>query len=97
MLNLTTSRGLVQPVKRLNRVYGRPYRADAVPSQRRLRPAAAGTGMGLAISRTIVESRDGKLWAEANAGPGATFCFTLPAGGDAAIASLASAMKPEIP
>ena len=40
---------------------------------------AAGTGMGLAISRTIVESHDGKLWAEANSGPGATFHFTLPA------------------
>ena len=35
--------------------------------------------MGLAISRTIIESHDGKLWAEANAGPGATFRFTLPA------------------
>src|SRR5688500_16733049 len=41
---------------------------------------AAGTGMGLAISRTIVESHDGKLWAEANYGPGATFYFTLPEG-----------------
>jgi PAS domain S-box-containing protein len=40
---------------------------------------AAGTGMGLAISRTIIESHDGKLWAEANPGPGATFCFTVPA------------------
>jgi PAS domain S-box-containing protein len=44
----------------------------------------AGTGMGLAISRTIVESHDGKLWAEANSGPGATFHFTLPAASDAA-------------
>jgi PAS domain S-box-containing protein len=43
---------------------------------------AAGTGMGLAISRTIVESHEGKLWAEANAGPGATFHFTLPAASD---------------
>jgi PAS domain S-box-containing protein len=40
---------------------------------------AAGTGMGLAISRTIVESHEGKIWAEANPGPGATFRFTLPA------------------
>jgi signal transduction histidine kinase len=38
----------------------------------------AGTGMGLTISRTIVESHDGRLWAEASASRGATFSFTLP-------------------
>jgi signal transduction histidine kinase len=37
-----------------------------------------GTGMGLPISRTIIESHGGRLWASPNPGRGATFQFTLP-------------------
>lgn len=41
-----------------------------------------GMGMGLAISRTIIESHGGHLWADANSPQGAVFQFTLPIGGE---------------
>jgi len=39
---------------------------------------AHGMGVGLAISRSIIESHKGQLWAVANDGPGATFGFSIP-------------------
>jgi signal transduction histidine kinase/CheY-like chemotaxis protein len=39
---------------------------------------ARGTGMGLSISRRIIASHRGRLWASPNPGRGATFHFTLP-------------------
>jgi signal transduction histidine kinase len=38
-----------------------------------------GTGMGLSISRSIIESHEGRLWAGANSPRGASFFITLPA------------------
>jgi signal transduction histidine kinase len=37
-----------------------------------------GMGIGLSVSRFIIESHQGRLWAEPNVGPGATFSFAIP-------------------
>jgi signal transduction histidine kinase len=37
-----------------------------------------GMGIGLSVSRAIIERHHGRLWAEPNDGPGATFAFSIP-------------------
>jgi signal transduction histidine kinase len=37
-----------------------------------------GMGVGLSVSRSIIEHHRGRLWATANDGPGATFSFSIP-------------------
>ena len=41
-----------------------------------------GMGIGLSVSRSIIERHHGRLWAEPNDGPGATFSFSIPRGPD---------------
>jgi signal transduction histidine kinase len=41
-----------------------------------------GMGIGLSISRSIIERHHGRLWAERNDGPGTTFFFSIPSGAE---------------
>ena len=43
---------------------------------------SAGMGIGLSVSRSIIEGHHGRLWASTNDGPGATFSFSIPRGAD---------------
>lgn len=51
---------------------------------------SGGMGIGLSVSRSIIESHHGRLWAVPNDGPGATFSFSIPCRSDgmASVASL---------
>jgi signal transduction histidine kinase len=63
--------GVGLPTENLDRIFSVFYTTKA-----------QGSGMGLAISRSIVESHGGRLWATANDGHGTTFHFSLPTPGD---------------
>ncbi len=53
-----------------------------------------GSGIGLALVRHIVESHGGQAWVTADPGPGATFCFSIPAASPDAAASGGPASPP---
>ena len=64
-------RGVGIPQDELPHVFERLYRA-------RTGRAAEGLGLGLYISRLIVEAHGGRIWAESRVGEGSTFSFSLP-------------------
>lgn len=58
---------------------------------------SGGMGIGLSVSRSIVENHHGRLWATPNDGPGAIFSFSIPGGADIATMSRhPDAMRPPV-
>jgi PAS domain S-box-containing protein len=65
--------GIGIPREEQDRVFERFYRVD-----NRLRREAQGAGLGLFLSKAIVEAQGGRIWVESQPGRGARFSFTLP-------------------
>jgi PAS domain S-box-containing protein len=67
-------RGIGIDKKAIPHIFERFYRAED-------KLARGGTGLGLFISKQIIEAHGGRIWAESKPGEGSTFSFTLPLNG----------------
>jgi PAS domain S-box-containing protein len=61
------------PADKIETIFGRFQQVDASDSRQK-----GGTGLGLAVCRSIVQHHEGQIWAESGLGEGSTFYFTLP-------------------
>jgi len=68
-----TDQGRGIPPEVIPHLFGRFYRA---PGERK----AEGIGLGLYITRLLVEAHGGRVWVKSEEGKGSTFFFSLPAG-----------------
>ena len=68
---IDTGQGITKEDQRF--IFNKFYRAEGWKTRK-----TGGTGLGLYISKTIIERFRGKIWAESQIGEGSTFYFTIP-------------------
>jgi len=73
MLISIADQGVGIPADELEKVFSRMYRC-----KQRLSDEPGGMGLGLAISKGLVEVHGGRIWVKSEEGKGSTFFFTLP-------------------
>jgi signal transduction histidine kinase len=67
--------GIGIPAEKQSKLFTKFYQADTSLTRK-----AGGTGLGLVISKGIVETHRGKIWVESEAGKGSIFSFSIPVG-----------------
>jgi two-component system sensor histidine kinase GlrK len=74
--------GLGIPAEDLPHIFERFYQGRG-----QAKPGLAGSGLGLALAKKVVEAHKGKIWAESEAGKGTTMHFVLPVGKERGVAA----------
>ena len=74
LLFQVSDHGIGIPEEAMKHLFERFYRAEG-------EMVRGGTGLGLYISKQIIEAHGGRIWAESKFGEGSTFSFTLPLNG----------------
>ena len=68
-----TDSGAGLPTTELARVFDRFHRASTAATER-----SQGAGLGLYLTRAVIEAHHGRIWVDSNPGQGASFHFNLP-------------------